>query len=189
VEKHRRRIFPKIPRQTIAIPQLHPHIRPPGHVHVRGPGFPPPRARPCPRTPPPARPRGSQGRHEARGRDGRPDSSPPPDSLPAPWPHAGRPKHGGGRVGFRGTVVSRRGMGTQCHGPHRGRAGGCPWPVAGMLLRLGGSCEVHYTPPVLLHVILLEKYLCVWGGRLPDLHAPLSTRAACTSDPNVVSGV
>jgi len=55
VEKHRRRIFPTIPRQTIAIPQVHPHIRPPGHVHVRGPRVPaPPDTSVSPNSHPPA---------------------------------------------------------------------------------------------------------------------------------------
>ena len=64
----------------------------------------PPGSRPPPhfRVPelPPARPRCSQHQHEARGRDVRPDAGPPPDSLPAPWPHAGRPNHGAGVWGF-----------------------------------------------------------------------------------------
>ena len=44
------------------------------------------------------------------------------------------------------------------HGRSRVRASGYPGPPAGWLLMVGGSCVVHYnTPPVLLHVTLLEK--------------------------------
>jgi len=48
------------------------------------------------------------------------------------------------------------------HGRTRVRANGYPGPPAGWLLMVGGSCVVHYnTPPVLLHVTLREKNLCV----------------------------
>ena len=60
--------------------------------------------------------------------------------------------HGGDQV-----REERRG-----HGRISVRASGYPGGPAGWLLMVGGSCVVHYnTPPVLLHVTLLEKNLCV----------------------------
>ena len=45
--------------------------------------------------------------------------------------------------------------------PVSGQAGIRP-PPARWLLMVGRSCVVHYnTPPVILHVTLLEKNLCV----------------------------
>ena len=172
MEKHRRCIFPTIPRQTIAIPQVHPHIRPPGHVHVRGPRVPaPPGTSVSPNSHTPAhevrrasmQPGGGMGvRMQARLRT----PFPPPGFITAVRTQQG------GRVGFRGTVAPVREIVTECHGPARGRAGAGPAPVAGWLLRFGRSLELHNRSPVLFHVILLQKFLC-GGGRLPDLHSPL----------------
>ena len=91
------------------------------------------------------------------------EADPPPDAPPGTGPHAGHAKLGAvrwmGVPGHGGDQVRGEPRG---HGRTRVRASGCPGPPAGWLLMVGGSCVVHYnTPPVLLHVTLLEKNLCV----------------------------
>ena len=104
VEKNRRRIMyysrPPEPQQPSRNWPRTP-ARPATGTSVALSSHPPSGALPCHETPH-ARPRGSDGQHEARGREGSPEAGLHPDAHPAPELHAGAANIGGGRVGVRG---------------------------------------------------------------------------------------
>ena len=115
--------------------------------------------------------RGSKGQHEARCRGrlrrfARLQTSPP-------WPHAGTPNLGGGRVGVRGHGSAWGGT----RGPRT-----CPRPRGvSPLWMAGGSWVVYAAGSCPCHAPRNEP---VWGERLSPLHVPLKTRVlVCTSGP------
>ena len=142
------------------------------------PGFPPPGHFRVPELPQ-TRPRGSQGKHAARGRDGRPDAGPPPDSLPAPWFHNGRPNAGGRACGVSWYGSAREGDSNRvprtCSWPG-GRGSG---PSCGMaaetreIVRItqyvAGSSPRH--PP---------SKVPVWGGVVCPICIPHFEHEQCT---------
>ena len=146
---------------------------PPGFPHMGTPVTPNPHL-PAPR-------RGSKGQHEARCRGrlrrfARLQTSPP-------WPHAGTPNLGGGRVGVRGHGSAWGGT----RGPRT-----CPRPRGvSPLWMAGGSWVVYAAGSCPCHAPRNEP---VWGERLSPLHVPLKTRVlVCTSGPRgkqtlIVSG-
>ena len=153
VEKNRRRIMyysrPPEPQQPSRNWPRTP-ARPATGTSVALSSHPPSGALPCHETPH-ARPRGSDGQHEARGREGRPEAGLNPDAHPAPGLHAVPANLVGGREGEFGDTVEPWGAGTRGHGRVRGRAGGCADGVAGWLLFVGGSWGIYDAGAFPLH--------------------------------------
>ena len=79
--------------------------------------------------------------------------------------------------GIRGHGSDQAGGEPRGHRCLQVRASTYPGALSVWLLMVWAPWVVHYkTPPVLLHVTKPEKNLCVGGGRLTELHSPLTTR-------------